>query len=112
MKKRMQQRDFQRDEWTLVAAKEDLDSATGSMKAVEAGMTPQGQNYIWTLIRGNDGDGEGSTVYATDGSCRACQFPTFSSKATQVGDSMQLTCSSCGTSWSLEDGQPIEWLPG
>ncbi len=113
MKTRMQKRDFDRDEWTLVAAKGELGSEMGATKAVEAGMAPQGQNYIWSLIRGDDGDGEGSTVYATDGSCRACTFPLFSSSVDKDADgNMRLTCGSCGTVYSLEDGQVIEWLPG
>ena len=48
--------------------------------AVEAGQSPQGQNYIWTLIRGDEGAGQidedvYSDVWATDGACRACSFP-------------------------------------
>ena len=113
MKKRMQKRDFDRDEWTLVAEKGELGSEMGSTKAVEAGMAPMGQNYIWCLVRGDDGDGEGSKTYATDGSCRACTFPLSSSSASKDADGkMRLTCGSCGTVYSLEDGQPIEWLPG
>jgi hypothetical protein len=46
MKKRFQKRDFDRDEWTLVAEKGELGSEMGSTKAVEAGMAPMGQNYI------------------------------------------------------------------
>merc|ERR1719247_333834 len=72
VKDRMMKNDRDRSEWTLVASKEELGKEFGSTMAVEAGMSPQGSNYIWTLIRGDDGDGEGSTVWATDGSCRAC----------------------------------------
>ena len=113
MKKRMAKRDFDNGEWTFVAAKEDLASECGATKAVEAGMSPNGQNYIWTIIRGDDGDGEGSTVYCTDGSCRACQFPTMNSNVEKAADgSLNMRCQSCGTIHSLEDGSPIEWLPG
>ena len=112
MKDRMQKRDFERSEWTLVAEKGELGSSLGATKAVEAGMAPQGQNFIWSLIRGEDGDGEGSTVYATGGSCRACTFPLFNGKCEKKGDEFTLTCGSCGTKYSLEDGSPIEWLPG
>merc|ERR1719502_1635931 len=57
-KKRMQQRDFQRSEWTLVAEKGELGDEIGSTKAVEAGMSPQGQIYIWALVRGEGSVGD------------------------------------------------------
>ena len=112
LKDKMSKKDFERSEWTLVTEKGELGSEFGACKAVEAGMSPQGQNYIWALIRGDDGDSEGSTVYATDGSCRACTFPMTNAKASKEGDSKSLTCPSCGTKYDLESGEPIEWLPG
>merc|ERR1719440_2555910 len=51
-KKRMQQRDFERSEWCLVAEKGELGDEAGSTLSVEAGQSPQGQNYIWALVRG------------------------------------------------------------
>ena len=81
-------------------------------RAVEAGMSPQGQNYIWTLIRGADGDGEDSTVWATDGSCRACTFPLGKATVSKEEEGHAFTCGSCGSKFSLVDGEPIEWLPG
>lgn len=66
----------------------------------------------WTLVRGDDGDGEGSTVYATDGSCRACQFPTTNVKVSKETGEMTMECGSCGTKHSLETGEPVDWLPG
>merc|ERR1719440_2282223 len=56
-KSRMQKRDFERDEWTAVALKGELGDEIGSTMAVEAGQSPMGQNYIWTLVRGEDGAG-------------------------------------------------------
>jgi nitrite reductase/ring-hydroxylating ferredoxin subunit len=103
---------FQKSEWTLVAEKGDLGADLGSTKAVEAGQSPQGQSFIWTLVRGDDGVGEGSTVYATEGSCRACQFPLIKGKTEKDGNIMTLTCANCGTAYSLEDGDTVEWLPG
>jgi nitrite reductase/ring-hydroxylating ferredoxin subunit len=68
--------------------------------------------YIWTLIRGEDGagafDGDVSNVYATDGSCRACTFPMV--KGSLEGS--VVTCGSCGSKFDLEDGSVVEWLPG
>lgn len=77
-----------------------------------------GQNYIWTLIRAEEGagalDGDFSNVYATDGSCRACTFPNsncvVAKDAPDGGYSM--TCSSCGSKFALEDGAVMDWLPG
>ena len=49
------QRDFDNGEWTFVAAR-TISRPTAAPPAVEAGMSPNGQN--WTIIRGADGDGE------------------------------------------------------
>jgi len=112
-KKRMQQRDFEKSEWTLVAAKEDLADTVGATLAVEAGQSPQGQNYIWTLIRGESDDEEDSNVFATDGSCRACTFPLTKATLNKEGDgSASMTCPSCGSKFSLDQGEVLEWLPG
>lgn len=116
-KKRMSKRDFQRSEWTLVAEKGGLGEEIGSTLAVEAGQSPVGQNYIWTLIRGEDGAGamadDFSNVYATDGSCRACSFPMVkSSIQKEPTGEYSVTCGNCGSRFSLEDGNAFEWLPG
>lgn len=117
-KKRMQQRDFSRSEWTLVAEKGELGEAPGSTLAVEAGVTPQGQNYIWTLVRGEAGAGapgsdDATDVYATDGSCRACTFPLTKATTSKEADgTTAITCGSCGSKWSMEKGEVINWLPG
>lgn len=111
VKSRLQKKDFQRSEWTLVANKDDLGSAMGDTLAVEAGQSPQGQNYIWTLIRGDDGVGEDSTVFCTDGSCRACQFPMIKGQVTKEDGAMVIGCPACGTKYSLEDGSVLNWLP-
>jgi len=117
-KKRMQQRELDKNEWTLVAAKGDLGAEYGSTAVVEAGMSPQGQNYIWTLIRGEEGAGAFtedvySDVYATDGSCRACTFPMKGATIFKEKDGVSsMTCTNCGTKWSLDDGSVMEWLPG
>jgi len=118
VKRRMQQRDFGRSEWTLVAEKGDLSDDVGATLVVEAGQSPMGQNYIWTLIRSETGAGalrgdeESSNVYATDGSCRACTFPMSKSTISKVEGGDVLTCASCGSKFAMEDGAVIEWLPG
>lgn len=119
VKKRMQQRDFSRSEWTLVAEKGDLGDEVGSTLAVEAGQSPQGQNYIWTLIRGEEGAGalrgdeESSNVYATDGSCRSCTFPMTKAKLfKRDGGDYAILCETCGSEFSAEDGAVLKWLPG
>merc|ERR1719460_2161134 len=84
-KKKFDVRDFnEKSEWTLVAEKDELGPEIGATKAVAAGVAPQGQEYIWTLIRGVPSkagcDPEESTCYITDGSCRVCQFPMTQGK--------------------------------
>ena len=118
-KKRMQNRELSRDEWTLVAAKGELGDEIGDTLAVEAGQSPMGgQNYIWTLIRGPEGAGQFtddvySNVWATDGSCRACTFPmTKAVVKPELGEAYALECTACGTKWSLDDGSVLKWLPG
>lgn len=117
-KKRMQKRDFERSEWTLVAAKGELGEEIGSTLAVEAGQNPTGTNYIWTLVRGEEGAGaqsedDFSNVYATDGSCRACTFPLLKAKVEKEADGgYSMTCGNCGSKFSLDDGHTTSWLPG
>jgi len=116
-KKRMQKRDFERSEWTPVALKGELGDEIGSSMAVEAGQSPMGQNYIWTLVRGEDGasanDDDFSNVYATDGSCRACQFPMTKAELGKEPDGTPaLTCPTCGSVFNLETGAVLKWLPG
>merc|ERR1719162_200836 len=81
-KKKFEIDDFNaKSEWTLVAEKDDLGAETGAKKAVAAGVAPQGQEYVWSLVRGlpmeegKDKNPEDSTCYVTDGSCRTCLFP-------------------------------------
>merc|ERR1740125_8358 len=81
-KKKFEIDDFNsKSEWTLIAEKTELGAEMGSKKAVAAGVAPQGQEYVWTLIRvlpmeeGKDKNPEDSTCYVTDGSCRPCLFP-------------------------------------
>ena len=66
---------------------------------------PQGQEYIWTLIRGvpvkAGGDPQESTCYVTDGSCRICQFPMTQGKvqervAADGSPSHSISCAVCG----------------
>merc|ERR1719231_897173 len=103
-KKRLAQRDFQRSECTLVAEKGELGEEIGSTKAVEAGQSPMGQNYVWALVRGEDDvgkDGEVTNVYATDGACVACQFPMSKAEITKEGGRQLLDCKTCGSQWNL-----------
>jgi nitrite reductase/ring-hydroxylating ferredoxin subunit len=102
-----------------VAEKGELGAATGSTKAVAAGQAPQGQEYIWTLVRGEplvegaDDAWERTTVYATDGSCRACLFPLTNGATTKEADGgHSLTCGLCGTRYSLDTGEVLDFLPG
>jgi len=114
-KKRMQQRDFQRNEWTLVAEKGQLGDEVGSTLAVEAGQSPQGQNYIWALVRGENSEnaaGEETDVYATDGACISCSFPMTKAVITKEDGLELLDCETCGSQWSLKDGSVHKWLPG
>jgi len=112
----MQQRDFSKSEWTLVANKGDLGETAGSTLAVEAGQSPQGQNFIWTLVRGSETDEDGCNVFATDGSCRACSFPlTKGVYGREADGTASISCSSCGSKFSLDReraGEVIQWLPG
>merc|ERR1719231_1865607 len=82
LKKRMMKRDFEtRKEWRQVS--ENLDSelpSVGSTKAAAAGQSPQGQEFIWCLVRGPDDSSDGQSpaepqVFAVDGACRCCTFP-------------------------------------
>ena len=117
-KKKFEVNDFNaKTEWTLVAEKDELGAESGSTKAVAAGVAPQGQEYIWTLVRGNpmvEGeDAEESTCYATDGSCRSCLFPMTKSTVEPDGaGSYTMTCGLCGSKWNLDTGDVIDWLPG
>merc|ERR1719460_912918 len=117
-KKKFDVRDFnEKTEWTLVAEKDELGPEIGATKAA-AGVAPQGQEYIWTLIRGNpfvkdapEGSPE-ATVYATDGSCRSCLFPLTQSSVEREGDGFAMTCGLCGTKYSLDTGEVLDFLPG
>jgi len=118
-KKKFEMRDFnEKTEWTLVAEKDELGPEPGSKKAVAAGVAPQGQEYIWTLVRGNPfvkdapEDAPEATIYATDGSCRSCMFPLTQSNVEREGDEYTMTCGLCGTKYSLDDGRVIDFLPG
>lgn len=111
-KKKMQQRDFARSEWTLVADKGELGDEVGSGLAVEAGQSPMGQNYIWALMRAGPPEGEEPNVYATDGSCVACQFPMSKAVLTNEDGLELLDCKTCGSQWNLKDGSVHKWLPG
>ncbi|KAL1522566.1 hypothetical protein AB1Y20_017551 [Prymnesium parvum] len=112
VKKRLQKEDFlKRKEWVQV-----LDSITelgeemGSSKAVQAGVTPTGQEFIWCLLRGKQvKDEEEPQLFAVDGACRCCQFPLLN--AQMDNDASKLTCGLCGTSWSLANGECIDFLP-
>jgi len=115
-KNRMSKRDFEKSEWTLVAEKGELGDEIGSTKAVEAGMSPMGQNYVWTLFRGEEGAGaiaDGySNVYATDGSCVSCTSPNFNSKLEKQDGEYVMNCGACGSVFSMETGAVLKWLPG
>lgn len=109
-KSKMQQRDFSKDEWQLVAEAGDLPEEFGATKAVAAGRTPKGQEYIWVLVRGEEEDGE-KKVYATDGSCRCCLFPMTKGEAERTSDGPAIRCTLCGTSYSLLDGKVLQFCP-
>jgi len=121
-KKKFEIDDFNaKSEWTLVAEKDELGAETGSTKAVAAGVAPQGQEYVWTLIRGlpmKEGqDPQESSCYVTDGSCRTCLFPMPQANVEAVVDengepSHTISCGVCGTKWDLNSGKVLDFLPG
>lgn len=115
-KDKFEKADFKKSEWTLVAEKGELGAETGSTKAVAAGQSPMGQEYIWTLVRGDpviDGDDfPESTCYITDGSCRTCLFPLTNGKVEPEAGGYSLTCGCCGTKYSLDTGKVLDFLPG
>lgn len=122
-KGKFERQDFESSsEWTLVAEKDELGAEMGSTKAVEAGMAPQGQSYVWALVRGDpvkDGDAESSTVYVTDGSSRCCTYPMTKGEVTRLEDDdgyegeggHALTCTLCGTKYNLVTGEVMKWFP-
>lgn len=124
VKKRMQKRDFDRKEWVAVCKLDDIPEM-GATKAVEAGKQPgkmgptgfvEGGSYIWCLVRGEprppregeEGEEPDAGIFATDGSCRACQFP-MTAGSWESGN--KFTCSCCGTSYDLESGEVVEYMP-
>lgn len=112
VKKRMQKREFDKSrEWVRVLDDiSELGEDLGSTKAVAAGVTPKGEDYIWCLVRGRKvADGGRPQVFAVDGLCRSCQFPLLNSAVSS--DASSLTCSLCGTKYSLEDGAVLDFLP-
>jgi len=118
MKQRMQKRDFGKKEWVQVANSLDNEVGTelGATKAVSAGKTPRGQDFIWCLIRGvptTNAEGQTQqTCFAVDGACRSCQFPMTASKlGVEADGSYSTTCGLCGTKYSLENGSVMEFMP-
>lgn len=88
---------------------------------VSTTQAPQGQEYVWSLIRGlpmEEGkDPQESTCYVTDGSCRTCLFPMTQCKVEAVVDadgkpSHTMTCGLCATKWDLNTGECLDFLPG
>jgi len=115
-KNRMQKRDFEKSEWTFVAGKEDLGKEMGATIAVAAGQSYRGQEYLWTLVRGDalaeDMPVEESVVYATDGSCRTCLFPMTKGTLEALPEGGHaLKCALCGTKYSMTDGEVLDFLP-
>ena len=80
--------------------------------AVEAGQSPQGQNYVWALVRGENAGDEETDVYATDGACISCSFPMTKAVITKADGLELLDCKTCGSQWNLKDGSVHKWLPG
>jgi hypothetical protein len=88
---------------------------------VSTTQAPQGQEYVWTLIRGlpmKEGqDPQESSCYVTDGSCRTCLFPMPQANVEAVVDengepSHTISCGVCGTKWDLNSGKVLDFLPG
>merc|ERR1711953_760424 len=110
MRKRMMKDDFAKDEWQFVCEDSELGAETGSTKAVEAGQSYKGTRFIWTLVRG-DPESEKS-VFALDGNCRCCLFPMINGKTEKQADgTYAMTCGLCGTQYSLDSGEVLEFLP-
>ena len=82
-------------------------------------MTPQGQEFIWCLVRGSPqaelAEGEDyaeDAVFCVDGSCRVCSFPLLQSTTTRTASgSYELSCGLCGTSYDLATGEVTDFLP-
>lgn len=112
VKRRMQKKDFdKRNEWVTVMDNiSDLGEEAGSSKAVQAGVSPQGNEFLWCLLRGKKtAEGEEPVIFAVDGTCRLCQFPLLNSNINE--EATELTCGLCATSWSLDDGKVVDFLP-
>ena len=112
LKDKMSKKDFQRSEWTLVAEKGELWERIWRKQGRRGWHVAPGSELHLGTCAWRRWRCEGSTVYATDGSCRACTFPMTGAKASMEGGVKKITRPSCGTSHDLESGEPIEWLPG
>jgi nitrite reductase/ring-hydroxylating ferredoxin subunit len=127
-------------EWVLACDDEDLGQEEGAMKTVEAGKSPTGDDYLWVLTRGkpvpkeqepDDGEwrvgdnffgadralarfGAGNNIFAMVGNCPVCTWPMSNGKIEYLEDGMTaaIACGLCGTKYSLETGEVVEWLPG
>ena len=89
LKRKMKGKDFaESDDWVPVLEKADaaefLAGEVGSTKAVQAGQDYKGNEFIWSLMLGEEEEQEDGqvarTVYAMDGSCRQCKFPMLEGK--------------------------------
>mmetsp|Transcript_119215 Transcript_119215/g.210826 ORF Transcript_119215/g.210826 Transcript_119215/m.210826 type:complete len:281 (+) Transcript_119215:64-906(+) len=117
-KKRMMQMDKDASEWVEILLDGELGNETGATKAVEAGVSPQGQDYLWTVCRGDPAGteyedlSEQKSVFCLDGNCRVCVFPLFNGEVGREEDgTYSISCGLCGTKYSLETGEVIDFLP-
>lgn len=116
--KMLKKKEDAKKEWVRVCSQSEVGNETGSTKAVEAGFNPQGQPFIWTLIRAdpppadmNVSDQSKTSFWAVDGQCRCCVWPMINAKTEKENGRWALRCGLCGTQYSLEDGQTTDWLP-
>jgi hypothetical protein len=106
-----------RREWILACADSELGDELGSTKAVEGGVSPQGQKYLWALIRGDKDSGDlddftkQKSVFITQPSCPSCQWPMTKAELEKQKDgSYGIRCGLCGTMYD-EKGEVLEFLP-
>ena len=120
LKRKMKGKDFaESDDWVPVLEKADaaefLAGEVGSTKAVQAGQDYKGNEFIWSLMLGEEEEQEDGqvarTVYAMDGSCRQCKFPMLEGKYSREDGVPSVSCPVCGNVNDLSTGEVTTFLP-
>merc|ERR1719247_3723334 len=116
LKRKMKGKDFaESDDWVPVLEKADaaefLAGEVGSTKAVQAGQDYKGNEFIWSLMLGQEDGQVARTVYAMDGSCRQCKFPMLEGKYSREDGVPSVSCPVCGNVTDLSTGEVTTFLP-